>query len=93
MLNELIFAYWLYNEEFLAFFGCTDQAGAQDVIAGYVDAYCGFIGIDSLWSFYGEDHGGPQGTVGMNLLYCGADDGRNMMYGPVKGSTDVDGSR
>ena len=81
VLNRLIHCYWLYNEEFLAHFNCTTQKQAQDVIAGYVDWYCESINIDEKWSFYGEEHGGPMGTYGMNLLYAGEDDVRNIMYG------------
>ena len=76
VLNQLILCYWMYNDEFLAHFGCSTQKEAQDVLAGYVDAYCGWIGISDAWSFYGAD-----GTRGMNLLYCGDGDPRNIMYG------------
>lgn len=91
VLNQLIHCYFMYNEEFLAYCGCETQKEAQDIIAGYVDWYCGALGIDGLWSFYGEDNGGKEGTLGMNLLYCGEGDERNIMYGPASGSTDVDG--
>ncbi|MCQ2079918.1 MAG: hypothetical protein MJZ38_07695, partial [archaeon] len=86
VLNQLIHCYYLYNEEFLAKTGLATQKEAQDLLASYVDRYCEFIGIDDLWSFYGEDNGGKIGTHGMNLLYCGAGDERNIMYGPVGGS-------
>ena len=85
VLNQLIFCYYMYNEEFLAYFHCTSQEEAQDILASYVDWYCKAICIDKLWSFYGEDHGGPEGTMGMNLLYCGEGDDRNIMYGLEKG--------
>ena len=85
VLNELILCYYLYNEEFLAYFGVDTQSEAQDILAGYVDAYCESIGIDGSWSFYGEDHGGKTGTMGMNLLYCGKDDERNILYGLESG--------
>ena len=81
VLNQLIHCYWLYNDEFLAYFHCTTQKEAQDVIAGYVDWYCESIGIDDAWSFYGEGNGGKAGTLGMNLLYCGEGSELNMMYG------------
>lgn len=77
VLNQLILCYWMYNGEFLEYFGCSTQKEAQDVLASYVDYYCGHIGIDGSWSFYGTD-----GTTGMNLLYCGEGDERNIMYGP-----------
>ncbi len=77
VLNQLILCYWMYNDEFLAHFGCSTQKEAQDVLASYVDSYCRYIGIDGSWSFYGTN-----GTTGMNLLYCGAGDERNIMYGP-----------
>ncbi len=77
VLNQLILCYWMYNGEFLEHFGCSTQKEAQDVLASYVDYYCEHIGIDGSWSFYGTD-----GTTGMNLLYCGEGDGRNIMYGP-----------
>lgn len=89
VLNKLILCYWAHNDEFLAYFGCSTQKEAQDVLAGYVDRYCSAIGIDGLWSFYGEANGGSAGTYGMNLLYCGEGDGRNILYGPESGSTDV----
>ena len=90
VLNRLIHCYYLYNEDFLAYFGYSTQADAQDKLAEYVDWYCESIGIDSLWSFYGEQHGGPAGTVGMNLLYCGEGNEMNIMYGPLRGSVSVD---
>lgn len=89
VLNKLILCYWAHNAEFLAYFGCSTQKEAQDVLAGYIDAYCAFIDIDGLWSFYGGDNGGKAGTYGMNLLYCGEGDERNILYGPESGSTDV----
>lgn len=88
ILNQLIHCYYLYNDEFLAYYGCTTQEEAQDVLAEYVDWYCEAIGIDGLWSFYGEDHGGKEGTYGMNLLYCGEGDKRNIMYGLESGHED-----
>ena len=81
VLNRAIHCYYLYNQEFLAHFGFTTQKQAQDKLAEYVDWYCAAIGIDDAWSFYGEYHGGKAGTLGMNLLYCGEDDPRNIMYG------------
>jgi hypothetical protein len=51
-----------------------------------VDEYCQKIGIDGQWSFYGEEHGGRTGTMGMNLLYAGKDDARNIMYGLGSGT-------
>ena len=89
VLNQMILCYYLYNEEFLAHFNCTTQAEAQDVLAGYVDWYCESIGIDGTWSFYGEDHGGKAGTYGMNLLYCGEGDERNILYGLEEGSVPM----
>ena len=89
VLNRAIQCYYLYNEEFLAHFGCTTQKEAQDKLAEYVDWYCQAIGIDDSWSFYGEEHGGKAGTRGMNLLYCGEDDERNLMFGLEKGLIKV----
>lgn len=83
VLNQLIHCYYLYNDEFLAYFDCDTQEDAQDILAGYVDWYCESINIDEKWSFYGEEDGGPEGTIGMNLLYCGEDDDRNILYGVV----------
>ena len=85
VLNRAILCYYMYNTEFLAHFGFTTQKQAQDKLAEYVDWYCSAIGIDDSWSFYGEDNGGKTGTRGMNLLYCGEDDERNIMYGLDKG--------
>ncbi len=83
VLNQMIHCYYLYNDEFLAYFDCDTQEEAQDILAGYVDWYCESINIDEKWSFYGEEYGGPEGTIGMNLLYCGEDDDRNILYGVV----------
>jgi len=85
ILNQLIHCYYLYNQEFLAYFHCSSQKEAQDILAEYVDAYCEAIGIDESWSFYGEANGGKVGTLGMNLLYCGEGDERNIMYGLESG--------
>ena len=84
VLNRLILAYYLYPDEFVAQFGGTHTA-AKNTIGNYVNWYCGAIGINELWSFDGS----VPGTYGMNLLYCGEGDERNMMYGPASGSTDV----
>lgn len=89
VLDRLILCYWLYNDLFMEHYGCADQGAAQDVLAGFVDAYCEYIGIDGAWSFYGEANGGRSGTLGMNLLYCGEGDSRNIMYGPEEGSAHV----
>lgn len=86
VLNQMILCYYLYNEEFLFNFGFETQKQAQDKLAEYVDWYCQSIGIDDGWSFYGEENGGKAGTRGMNLLYCGVDDERNIMYGLKNGS-------
>ncbi len=88
VLNRLILCYWMYNDEFLAHFGCSTQKDAQDVLASYVDAYCAYIGIDGSWSFYGTG-----GTTGMNLLYCGEGDERNIMYGPEGARCTILGRR
>ncbi len=85
VLNRLVLAYFLYPDEFVSQFGGTHDT-AKAAIGEYVDWYCGAIGIDDLWSFDGS----VPGTLGMNLLYCGEGDERNMMYGPVSGSTNVD---
>jgi len=90
VLNRAIHCYYLYNEEFLAHFGCTTQKQAQDVLAGYVDWYCQSIGIDDAWSFYGEANGGKAGTLGMNLLYCGEGDDRNILYGLDHGHAELE---
>ena len=86
VLNQMILCYYLYNQEFLFNFGFETQKQAQDKLAEYVDWYCQSIGIDDGWSFYGEENGGKAGTRGMNLLYCGVDDERNIMYGLKNGS-------
>ncbi|MCQ2069752.1 MAG: hypothetical protein MJZ68_01300 [archaeon] len=85
VLNQLIQCYFMYHDEFLTYFKCSDDKAAHDVLAGYVDAYCKAISIDGLWSFYGEENGGKAGTHGMNLLYCGEGDSRNIMYGMDSG--------
>ncbi len=86
VLNRLILSYYLYTDEFVTQFGGGTHDGAKAYIGSYVNWYCQAIGIDSLWSFDGS----VPGTLGMNLLYCGAGDQRNIMYGPASGSTNVD---
>ena len=76
VLNRLILSYYLYNDEFLAHFGCADQDAAKAKIGEYVDWYCEAIGIDGLWSF-----SGGAGTYGMNLLYCPQHPERSIMNG------------
>ncbi len=75
VLNRLVLCYYLYNEEFLEYFGLTTQEEAQEKIGEYVDAYCRYIHIDGLWSF----HGGSGN--GMNLLYCGEGSEMNILNG------------
>lgn len=76
VLNQLIMCYYLYPDEFKAYFGCSDDAAAKEKIGEYVDAYCQKIGISGSWAFESSD-----GVYGMNLLYCGEDDARNIMNG------------
>ncbi len=86
VLNRLVLAYYLYPDEFVTALGSGTHEGAKAYIGDYVNWYCQAIGIDDLWSFDGS----VDGTLGMNLLYCGEGDERNMMYGPASGSTNVD---
>lgn len=83
VLNRLILSYYLYHEEFVA--AHTDEAGARAYIQEKVDWYCKSIGIQneagtSGWTFNGS------ADYGMNLLYCGDGDARNIMNGATSGS-------
>lgn len=82
VLNRLVLSYYLYNDTFLAHFGCADQASAQAKIEEYANQYCQKIGIDGVWSFEGAP-----GTTGMNLLYCG--EGSSSIYNIMNGPTDA----
>lgn len=76
ILNQLILCYYLYPDEFKAYFGCSSDDAAKEIIGEYVNEYCERIGIDGLWGFTSDD-----ATHGMNLLYCGEDDARNILNG------------
>lgn len=83
VLNRLILAYYLYYDDFIAYsaFGGNETA-ARQYIEDAVNWYCEAIGIDGKWNFDGEG----SGMVGMNLLYCGEGDSRNIMFGPESGA-------
>ena len=83
VLNRLVLAYYLYPGEFIDYFGSGNEETARNVIKNAVNWYCGAIGIDGKWSFDGTE---GSNMVGMNLLYCGSGDHRNIMYGPASGA-------
>jgi hypothetical protein len=77
VLNQLILCYYLYPDEFRAYYEYTDYADAEAKIGGYVNEYCAKIGINELWEFTSSS----DGVYGMNLLYCGENDDRNILNG------------
>ena len=81
VLNRLILSYYLYYDDFIDEFGGTD-ANARQYIEDAVNWYCSAIGIDGKWNFDGEG----SNMVGMNLLYCGEGDSKNILYGPASGA-------
>lgn len=76
VLNQLILCYYLYPDEFKAHFRCSDDDAAKEKIREYINGYCQKIRIDGSWAF---DSSGD--VRGMNLLYCGESDARNIMNG------------
>jgi len=84
VLNRLVLSYYLYTDDFIAWKG--SNSAARTYIQEKVDWYCQYMDIDGIWGFNAaDDH-----HLGMNLLYCGADDPRNIMNGAASGSVNVD---
>ena len=82
VLNRLVLSYYLYTDEFVTTFGAGDAGAARTFISEKINWYCESIGIDEVWGFTGDN----TTHLGMNLLYCGVDDDRNIMNGRESGS-------